>query len=106
MFKRLFILLALVAATASVSTPAHASTLAVEAYCLPAGWGSTECYASASGGTEYYTYEWTPAPFLAGDRSALFYCRRYWYNSYTVTVTDSSGATAYAEGWTYCEDPW
>ena len=64
MFKRLFVLLLLVAATVSVSTPAHASALSVSVTCYQSsvdvsGWYRFfDCYANASGGSPNYTFQW------------------------------------------------
>ena len=64
MFKRVFVLLLLVAATVSVSTPAHASTLGVSLTCYhssndPSGtYRFFDCYAYASGGSPNYTFQW------------------------------------------------
>lgn len=104
MFKRLIVLCLLMLAIITTSPTAQASTLTAGAYCLPTGHGRTECHASASGGTGIYTYTWAQVPFAGGGSLALFYCTPYQYNSYTVTVTDSNGATASAEGWTECGD--
>lgn len=107
MFKRLFVLLLLVAATVSVNTPARASTLMAWVDCQPLGHGRAYCSVSVSGGTGTYTsYYWQPTPYQGGGEWGLIYCQPYAYNRVLVTVTDSSGAMFTAEGWTECGDAW
>lgn len=108
MFKRLFVLLLLVAATVSVNTPARASTLTVNSLscyltAVSGSFASFDCQASVSGGTGTYTsFTWgmqsnfypswtyltTTSPTISNVCDSPDY---YWV---TVTVTDSAGASA------------
>lgn len=77
-----------------------ASTLTVTSLqCYDVGGGgkyynNTECYASASGGTGAYTWEWDVIVTSGNENSP--YISGVCTDSYPVTVTvrDSSGATA------------
>ncbi len=121
MFKRLFVLLLLTVATASASTPARASTLAVTSlYCRIYAYsgynGYYRCTASVSGGTgSYVSYTWDVTS-TRGDYSVVTSSntvertcftgtapehQEYFY--VTVTVRDSAGATASTyTGWMGC----
>jgi hypothetical protein len=64
-------------------------------YCLSLGGGRMECFASVSGGTGTYFYDWYPAATLDGDDGYMNgTCKPYAFNTQRVTVTDSAGATA------------
>jgi hypothetical protein len=102
MYKRLFVLLLLTAATVSTSTPVHASGPAIDFLdCINKGPGRLHCLASVSGGTGIYTYTWMPAPSYGSGGSVTIDCYAN-YQAVTVTVTDSSGATASRSGDFYC----
>lgn len=106
MFKRLFVLLLLVAATISVSTPAQASTLAVSLYCdqTSAGpsTGAFDCWSYASGGVPSYTFQWYRLTYwgytLVKQESGTSVsslsdlCPTGSSQSTRVIVTDSAGA--------------
>jgi len=64
-------------------------------YCLSLGGGRMECFASVSGGTGTYFYDWYPAATLDDDDGYMNgTCKPYALNTQQVTVTDSAGATA------------
>ncbi len=71
-------------------------------YCLSQGNGRGYCEATVSGGTGGYTYSWKPQSLWGPANTALVRCTPYTMQTVTVTVTDSSGATATAETSFYC----
>lgn len=106
MFKRLFVLSLLALATVSVSTPAHAATLAVDwVDCLSYNVYNGMIYACAthaSGGTgSYVSYTWA-VDSNQGDYTVVTSTDTMETSCYpfaesiriTVTVRDSAGATA------------
>lgn len=109
MFKRLLVLLLLVVAATSASTPAHAETLTVSNLACYAEAGFFSCDASVSGGTGTYTsFVWgvaTGATVTYYNRSGPYFARGcisgYSY-SVSLTVTDSAGATASQGTSFYC----
>ena len=95
--------------TMSVAQPAHAAALTVSsATCAvtgyyapdPANYGTFSCTATASGGTGGYSYTWTVFTWCCGDPyygsgpTITGNCKWGTVRSFTVYVTDSSGATA------------
>jgi len=103
MFKRLFVLLLLVAATVSVSTPARASTLSIALYCEQTSgsptWGNFSCLVYPSGGTPSYTYQWYEYSggtgyFLVKQGESFYdsWCQTGALTRVKVVVTDSVGA--------------
>lgn len=110
MFKHLFALLLLVAATVSATPPAHASTLTVNSVqCYNNGGGGLNagyyvCNASVSGGTGTYTsFAWWIRPMHHSTWSYVTttqypqlndWCSAGTNFALTVTVTDSAEATA------------
>lgn len=124
MFKRLFVLVLLALATVSVSTPAHASTLAVSLTCYhsssdPSGtYRFFDCYAFASGGSPNYTFHWYHNMHglwsLVKQETTTGYSDIYqlqcWgksgfpstYGGARVVVTDSTGAQVTAQSTVYC----
>lgn len=108
LFVRLFAAL-LFLFTMSVAQPASAATLTVSsASCSvtgyyapdPANYGTFSCTATASGGTGSYSYRWTVFTWCCGDQywantqTMTGNCKWGTVRTFTVTVTDSSGATA------------
>lgn len=116
MFKHLFVLLLLVAATVSVNTPAHAAALTVNyvdcwIYSYSGYNGYYTCYADVSGGTgSYVSYTWNVTS-TRGNYSLITSTNTINRTCYTgvpvdgtfpygeyftvgVTVKDSAGATA------------
>lgn len=111
MFRRLFVLVLLIIATLSASTPAHATTLRVDYFnCglshYAAGNGYYWCYANAVGGTgSYVSYTWTINnqwgmlhTMVTSEPSFSRSCGIGEYVYVSVMVTDSAGATASASG--------
>jgi hypothetical protein len=108
LFGRLFAVLVFAFAM-SVAQPAHATALTVSsATCTvtgyyapdPANYGTFSCTATASGGAGAYSYRWTVWSWLGGDanygsgQTITGNCKWGTIRSFTVYVTDSSGATA------------
>jgi hypothetical protein len=111
MFRRLFVLVLLIVATLSASTPTHASTLRVDYFnCglsyYDAANGHYWCYANAVGGTgSYVSYSWTISSnwgmtytMVTSEPSIRRTCGIGEYVYVSVMVTDSAGATAGASG--------
>lgn len=95
--------------TMAVAQPADAATLTVSsATCTvtgyyapdPANYGTFSCTATASGGTGGYSYRWTVSSWCCPEQNygsgptITGNCRWKTIRSFTVYVTDSSGATA------------
>lgn len=109
MFKHLFVLVLLVAAATSASTPAHAQTLTVTSLVCDTYPASFSCEASVSGGTGSYTsVVWGVA---SGSQVAYYTmfglefsrrCTIGQYYSVSFQVTDSAGAFASRTTGFYC----
>jgi hypothetical protein len=84
--------------TPRLTTTSTLTVTSLQCYDLGGGgshYNETECYASASGGTGYYTWSWDVI-VTSGDENSPYItgvCTDPYYRV-TVTVTDSSGATA------------
>lgn len=84
--------------------PAQSSTLTVDLTCVYAGRGRLDCQALPYGGTEPYSYAWSPTPIAGGGSGglALIGCNVGQYRTVTVTVTDATSATATTSSSFYC----
>lgn len=117
MFKRLFVLLLLVAATVSVSTPARASAPSVSLYCEQSSggpsFGTFFCYYTVSGGTPSYTSQWyeyagSTGYFLVqqGGTEYASWCQTNVTTRVRVVVTDSAGLQGEAIRYFKCTNPY
>jgi len=100
-------ILAAVASLASAAPTAHAAvrTLTITSFNCESLGRKLLCQVEASGGTEPYTYAWTPTPILFGGHIANIACNYGSWRSVSVTVTDANNDSATASGSFYCGDP-
>jgi hypothetical protein len=100
---RLLLIIAAVGLFAVSLVPGVASSsLSVDFYCLSLGHGRLECHAQGIGGTGGYTYTWQPTPILGSGSFVIIRCTNGQNKTVSVTVKDSSGATASASGTFFC----
>ncbi|MEV5817706.1 hypothetical protein ACFYMB_01425 [Micromonospora haikouensis] len=107
--------LALAGVVGAVSaSPAAASSAVVinQAYCVamvgPYS-GALDCAASATGGTQPYTYTWTPqyypqSQWPAAGSPVVLGCNPGW-SWVTLVVRDAAGRTASATAGDFCNTP-
>lgn len=104
----------------SAAQPAYASTLTVNSVTCwqtgsypadPANYGTYSCTANVSGGTGSYSYIWTvatgwsPGGSFPGGQTINGNCKYNTVRFNSVTVTDSSGATASGSSYIMCTRP-
>jgi hypothetical protein len=110
----------LVVCAVAAAQPAHAATLTVNSVTCwqtgtypadPANYGTYACTANVSGGTGSYSYTWTvstgwsPGGTFSGGQTITGNCKYNTVRINSVTVTDSSGATASGTGSIVCTRP-
>jgi hypothetical protein len=111
MFNKRTLALLLTTVVVLVSIPVERSsartTLAVGMYCISLGHQRLETHFEVSGGTGVYTYQFTPqASRVQEDVGiAIIPCAPlYSYESVTLVVTDSNGATGSDTAGAICND--
>jgi len=98
-------LLAVPADRATARTPLNINYM----YCIPLGQGRMECHAAVSGGTGIYTLQWSRPPlrtaYVNGEYMMIANCvAADNYNTVTLNVSDSGGATDSAYDVFFCGD--